>query len=64
MFLKNSLISGFWRWFSALVVSGVSPCQVGKSFADEITEPNVREAMQAIAPATENGLYLVPKVID
>lgn len=32
--------------------------------ADEITEPNVREAMQAIAPATENGLYLVPKVID
>ena len=32
--------------------------------ADEITEPNVREAMQAIAPATENGLYLLPKVID
>ena len=32
--------------------------------ADEITEPNVREAMQAIAPATENRLYLVPKVID
>lgn len=32
--------------------------------ADEVTEPNVREAMQAIAPATENGLYLVPKVID
>ncbi|MDZ7924579.1 MAG: Asp-tRNA(Asn)/Glu-tRNA(Gln) amidotransferase subunit GatC [Marinagarivorans sp.] len=32
--------------------------------ADDITEVNVREAMQAIAPATENGLYLVPKVID
>lgn len=32
--------------------------------ADEVTETNVREAMQAIAPATENGLYLVPKVID
>lgn len=32
--------------------------------ADEVSEPNVREKMQAIAPATENGLYLVPKVID
>lgn len=32
--------------------------------ADEITEPNVREQFQAIAPATENGLFLVPKVID
>lgn len=32
--------------------------------ADEVTEPNVRETMQAIAPATEAGLYLVPKVID
>ena len=32
--------------------------------ADEITETNRREAFQAIAPAVENGLYLVPKVID
>lgn len=32
--------------------------------ADDITEPNVREQMQAIAPATEDGLFLVPKVID
>lgn len=32
--------------------------------ADEVTETNQREAYQAIAPATENGLYLVPKVID
>jgi aspartyl-tRNA(Asn)/glutamyl-tRNA(Gln) amidotransferase subunit C len=32
--------------------------------ADEVTEPNRREAFLAIAPATENGLYLVPKVID
>ncbi len=31
---------------------------------DQVTEPNQREAFQAIAPATENGLYLVPKVID
>ena len=32
--------------------------------ADTVTERNQREAYQAIAPAVENGLYLVPKVID
>lgn len=31
---------------------------------DAVTAPNQREAFQAIAPATENGLYLVPKVIE
>ena len=32
--------------------------------ADAVTEIDRREAFQAIAPAVENGLYLVPKVID
>ena len=32
--------------------------------ADEVTETNQREAFQAIAPATESGLYLVPRVIE
>jgi aspartyl-tRNA(Asn)/glutamyl-tRNA(Gln) amidotransferase subunit C len=32
--------------------------------ADEVTETNQREAFQAIAPATGNGLYLVPRVIE
>ena len=32
--------------------------------ADKVTETNNREAFQKIAPATENGLYLVPKVIE
>ena len=31
---------------------------------DSVTEPDCRAAFLAIAPATENGLYLVPKVID
>ena len=31
---------------------------------DVVTESNHREAYQAIAPAVENGLYLVPKVIE
>ena len=32
--------------------------------ADEVSETNQRDKFQAIAPATERGLYLVPKVID
>lgn len=31
---------------------------------DRVTEPDQREAFQAIAPATEDGLYLVPRVIE
>ena len=31
---------------------------------DTVTEPDLREAYQAIAPKVEAGLYLVPKVID
>ena len=30
---------------------------------DEVTEINQREALQAVAPDTEEGLFLVPKVI-
>ena len=32
--------------------------------ADEVSETNQRDAFQAIAPATEEGLYLVPRVIE
>lgn len=32
--------------------------------ADEVTEHDEREVFQAIAPAVENGLYLVPRVIE
>ncbi|TXR53956.1 Asp-tRNA(Asn)/Glu-tRNA(Gln) amidotransferase subunit GatC [Reinekea thalattae] len=32
--------------------------------ADVVTETNQREALQANAPATEDGLFLVPKVIE
>jgi aspartyl-tRNA(Asn)/glutamyl-tRNA(Gln) amidotransferase subunit C len=31
---------------------------------DEVTEPDRREAHQAVAPAVQDGLYLVPKVIE
>ena len=32
--------------------------------ADVVTEQNHRDEYQAIAPAVENGLFLVPKVIE
>ena len=31
---------------------------------DTVTETDQRDYFQSIAPATENGLYLVPKVIE
>ena len=31
---------------------------------DAVTESDLRESYQAIAPAVEDGLYLVPKVIE
>jgi aspartyl-tRNA(Asn)/glutamyl-tRNA(Gln) amidotransferase subunit C len=31
---------------------------------DIVIESNLRDKFQTIAPATEDGLYLVPKVID
>jgi aspartyl-tRNA(Asn)/glutamyl-tRNA(Gln) amidotransferase subunit C len=31
---------------------------------DRTTEPNLRDEYQKVAPATQDGLYLVPKVIE
>ena len=31
---------------------------------DDVTEKNQRDTLQASAPAVENGLFLVPRVID
>ncbi|MCH2189980.1 MAG: Asp-tRNA(Asn)/Glu-tRNA(Gln) amidotransferase subunit GatC [Gammaproteobacteria bacterium] len=31
---------------------------------DQVTETNQRDKFQSIAPSAENGLYLVPRVID
>lgn len=32
--------------------------------ADEVTEPNERDAFQKNAPEVEDGYYLVPKVLE
>ena len=48
---------------------GVKPMAHAQDLAqrlreDRVTEENRREAFQAVAPETEAGLYLVPKVIE
>ena len=37
---------------------------VARLRTDEITEQNQRDRYQGVAPATEAGLFLVPKVIE
>lgn len=38
--------------------------QVQRLRVDEVTEGDQRKLFQSIAPEVENGLYLVPKVIE
>lgn len=47
-------------------VQGISrPFQVSQRLReDKVTESNQRDKFQAIAPATDNGLFTVPKMID
>lgn len=69
-YAKNlSEILAFVEQMNALETEGVQPMahpldMTQRLRPDEVTEPNERERFQAIAPATEAGLYLVPKVIE
>lgn len=54
---------------SELDTNGVKPMahpmdQVQRLRVDTVTEINQRDYFQSIAPQTEDGLYLVPKVIE
>ena len=62
-------IFGLIEAMQAVDTAGVGPMSHAQDLAqrlrpDAVTEPNRREAFQAIAPQTEDGLYLVPKVIE
>ncbi|KPK37758.1 MAG: hypothetical protein AMJ69_10440 [Gammaproteobacteria bacterium SG8_47] len=47
------------------VVPMAHPLEVSQRLRpDEVTESDQREHFQSIAPAVEDGLYLVPKVIE
>jgi aspartyl-tRNA(Asn)/glutamyl-tRNA(Gln) amidotransferase subunit C len=53
----------------AVDTTGVEPMAHAQDLAqrlrdDRVTEENRRDAFQAVAPETEAGLYLVPKVIE
>ena len=53
----------------AVDTDGVEPMAHAQDLAqrlrdDAVTEPDRRAAFQAVAPETEAGLYLVPKVIE
>jgi len=54
---------------SAVDTSGVEPMshpqEVMQRLRDDgATEPDLRERFQSVAPQVEDGLYLVPKVIE
>ena len=71
-----SQLNGFFKLveqMDAINTDGVEPLahpaavlgEVALRLRDDIaSEPNQREASQVSAPAVENGLFLVPKVIE
>ena len=64
-----SRILEFVEQMNQVDVSGIEPMAhpqelVQRLRTDKVTEDNQREKFQSIAPATQDGLYLVPKVIE
>jgi aspartyl-tRNA(Asn)/glutamyl-tRNA(Gln) amidotransferase subunit C len=64
-----SNILGLVEQMSAVDTTGVTPMShpfdvIQRLREDVVTEVDRREDFQAIAPKTEDGLYLVPKVLD
>jgi aspartyl-tRNA(Asn)/glutamyl-tRNA(Gln) amidotransferase subunit C len=62
-------IFGLIERMQAVDTTGVEPMShpqdvVARLRVDEVTESDQRAAFQAVAPQTEAGLYLVPKVIE
>jgi aspartyl-tRNA(Asn)/glutamyl-tRNA(Gln) amidotransferase subunit C len=66
---KLNGIFGLIEQMQAVDTSGVEPMSHPQELAtrlreDVVTETDRRDAFQKIAPQTEAGLYLVPKVIE
>lgn len=62
-------IFDFVEALDAAEISGVDPMAhpldaEQRLRPDVVTEPDQRERFQAVAPAVEAGLYLVPRVIE
>lgn len=66
---KLDAIFGMIDELQAIDTTGVVPMAHAQDVAtplrqDEVTEHDARARFQAVAPAVERGLYLVPKVIE
>ena len=66
---KLASIFGLIEELVAVDTTGVEPMahaqEVTLPLRDDLaTEPDLRERYQAVAPAVEDGLYLVPKVLE
>ena len=64
-----SNIFGLIAEMQAVDTGGIAPMSHSQDLSqrlreDVVTETNLREAFQAIAPQVEHGLYLVPQVIE
>lgn len=66
---KLTGILGLIEQMQAVDTTGIEPMSHSQDVTqrlrdDAVTETNHRELYQSIAPAVEEGLYLVPKVIE
>jgi aspartyl-tRNA(Asn)/glutamyl-tRNA(Gln) amidotransferase subunit C len=66
---KLTGILGLIEQMQAVDTTGIVPMSHSQDVTqrlrdDVVTETNQRELFQSIAPAVEDGLYLVPKVIE
>lgn len=66
---KLSGILGLIEQMQAVDTTGIAPMSHSQDVTqrlreDVVTQTNQRELFQSIAPATQDGLYLVPKVIE
>lgn len=66
---KLSGILGLIEQMQAVDTTGITPMSHSQDVTqrlreDIVTKTNQRDEFQKNAPATENGLYLVPKVIE
>ncbi len=66
---KLDAIFGMISTLNAVDTTGVTPMAHAQDLMlplreDRVTETNRRELYQSVAPAVEDGLYLVPKVIE
>jgi aspartyl-tRNA(Asn)/glutamyl-tRNA(Gln) amidotransferase subunit C len=66
---KLDAIFGLINQLAAVDTTGVEPMAHAQDVmlplrADRVTETDCRDLYQSVAPAVEDGLYLVPKVVE